>query len=53
MHTGENTECYFRMKVVVHDDTVSLIALLRLKRPIRTFQKRVSESVDERYLFEV
>ena len=50
IHTAKNTECYIRMKLVAHDNTVPLIRLLWLKNPIRTVQKRVSESVDERYL---
>ena len=50
IHVGENNQCYFRTKLGVHDDTVVLIAQLWLKEPIRTFQKRVSESEDERYL---
>jgi hypothetical protein len=50
IHTGENVECHFRMKLAVHDDAVALIAMLGLKEPIKNFQKRVSESVDERYL---
>jgi hypothetical protein len=37
--------------LAVHDDTVALIVLLWLKELIITFQKRVSEFVDERYLF--
>ena len=44
IHTAKNTECYIRMKLVAHDNTVPLIRLLWLKNPIRTVQKRVSES---------
>ena len=47
---GWNSDRWFRTKLAEHDDTVALFALLWVEEPIWTFQKRVSESMDERYL---
>ena len=46
----ENIEYHFQMKSREHQQTVALLELSQLTGSEKSFQKRVSESVDERYL---
>ena len=47
----ENIEYHFQMKSGEHQQTVTLLELSQLTGSRKSFQERVSESVDERSLY--